>query len=261
MIDSESLNQSPENRRSPQGVFSEVPIGELAYLSKVNWEKDYRNKNQHLIFHPNNRYETWLAHGAIPFAFRSFICDQTYVGRGELALYVKLTLMFDQYGICYTTYEDLASGMLSHPKQVQPLMTNLIERHMILRSPTMVKIPWLNKTAKSRFVYQRPLAAYTVTRLRYVGFREGEEGNIRKLSKKKFHESALTLLQAYTSRPPEKKGADASNPLRRQVYQLNEDDVVGFKRMLYELFLTDEEKRSVPFEDEEDIAFLDEGSD
>ena len=249
MNPSDSIDQDHLIRRDLRGVFAEIPIAEPSYLFQQNWEKDYRNKNQHLIFRPANRYETWLAHGAIPFAFRSFICDQDYIGRGELALYVKLTLMFDQFGICYTTYEDLAEGMLSHPKQVQPLMANLIERHLILRSPTTVKIPWLRQTTKSRYVYQRPMAAHTVTRLHFIGFpSEQEEGGVRRLSKKRFEESARTLLQAYLSRLSERK-RDEVNPLKSKLYQLeSDDDVVGFMRILHDLFLTEEEKKAAPFD-------------
>lgn len=227
--------------------FYEVPIGEPGFFSDIEWEKDYRGKNKHLVFTPNNKYEAWLGHGAIPFAFRSFICDQTYVGRGELALYVKLSLLFDPNGICYATYEELAEGVLKQSKQVVPLMANLIDRHLVLRSPTTVKIPWLGKSVKARYIYQRPSAAYTISRLYFLGFND-DEGNIIKLSKSKFDQCAKTLLHAYCTRHGD-SNAFKSNPLLRESRNLSEEELLEFTKLLYELYLTDDEKQLIPFQE------------
>lgn len=231
-----------------EDAFREIQIGHLGYFSSIDFNTNYRNKNQHLIFHPNNMYESWLTHGAIPFAFRSFICNTKYIGRGELALYVKLALTFDQFGICYQTYEELAEGVFSSEKQIAPLISGLIDKHLILRSPSTVKVPWLGKKSSARYIYQRPSAAYTVARMHYCGYPDGMNSRSY-LDQESFDACVETLLAAYTSR------IGRSSPDKEHDFQIetmrvlsDKKDRKTFKQVLFNSYLRDFEKtRAHPY--------------
>lgn len=227
------------------------------YFDRVNWRQDFRrNKNEHLILAKNNLYENWQSHAAIPSAFLHFICNPAYVGRGELALYMKMALLLDQRGICYPSYDELKEGLFKHAKQVSPVMNDLLRKHFFLRSNEKVKIPWLGaRSDYARYIYQRPMAAYTIARLHYLGFEElaikrgvVQQSQTRFLDVKTFNQCVDMLLRVYTSRS-DKEIKNRSSQARRMLSELDipppEISLAAIKEWLYKTFLTDEEKERV----------------
>lgn len=193
------------NRIEPAPTRDEIFAPD--YFYSVDLGGDWRQKNVHVVFEPANTYENWLAHGAIPQCFRHFISDLRYMGRAELALYVRLVLLMDHNGIYYGPQEELREGLFGQAKQVGPVLKQLANKHLVLVSPGEVAIPW--QRGQLRRIYQRPRAAYTIARLHYVGFEdEVFEPGTRKLIERKreyldretFKRCVQTLAHAYRRR-------------------------------------------------------------
>lgn len=182
-------------------------IFEPHYFRKVEIGGDWRQKSKHILFEPANTYESWLAHGAVPQCFRHFLTNLEYVGRAELALYLRLILLMDHLGVYVGPQEDLKEGLFKQTKQVGPVLKGLVEKHLVLASQGEVAIPW--QRGQLRRVYQRPRAAYTIAKLHYIGFDEevfapGSRKVIdvkrKYLDKESYRRCVETLAHAYKRR-------------------------------------------------------------
>lgn len=238
-------------------LASETELFEPDYFESVNWRRDFRrNKNQHLVLASGNLYENWLGHASLPTVFRPFLCNPDYVGRAELALYLKLLLLMDQRGVCYPSYDELKDGLFKQAKQVSPVMTSLLRKHLVLRSEQKVRIPWLGKRSDyARYVYQRPMAAYTIARMHYLGFQDltVEGGSVVNsvdvyLDAATFSQCVEGLLSAFTARgeKEEKNRKSAAGKLLSELdLPLPELSAAAIRAWLFTTFLTEDERARV----------------
>lgn len=246
------------------GPFA-TPEADYAVLDDTYFQaqdQEHSTRNRHLVFSKGNRYENWMMHAAIPLVFSHFVCNPKYVSRGELALYIRLLLFMDQYGICYPSYDQLKVGLYSQGKQVSPVINALVHKHLVLRYSGIeadrsgegkVQIPWLGRghAKMGRHVYQRPSTAYTLAKLHYVGYADKDPARLKFMDVRTFGDCVSTLAAAYRSRMQRTFLEAGESGMKQAYWKLKEMDALPkfseriVQEWLFETFLTNDEKARV----------------